>query len=123
MKTTRLMRVLMIAGLALVVAAGVYAVLETRAAPTASETVAEAGGCEGCPLAGTDQCPVFAAAEAADKPHVDAVKCIGCNKCVRVAPDAFAMDAKTGKAYVKPGASAASVAKGARACPVDAVKQ
>jgi ferredoxin len=123
MKTTRLMRVIMIAGLTFVLVAGVYAVLEARAASTPGEAVAEISGCEGCPLAGTDQCSAFAAAEAADKPYVDAAKCIGCNKCVRVAPDAFAMDAKTGKAYVKPGASAASVTRGEKACPVDAVKQ
>ena len=81
----------------------------------------DAASCEGCPYAGTTECP--AATSATSKPYVDQDKCIGCGKCVRVAPDAFEMNTQTKKAEIKPGAPAASVCKGAKACPVGAVKQ
>ncbi len=83
-------------------------------------TVNAGGDCASCPYAGTDKCP---AAAAAKKPYVDASKCIGCGKCVRVAPEAFEIDKKTGKAKIKVGASKAAVARGAKVCPVDAVVQ
>ncbi len=81
----------------------------------------DAASCEGCPYAGSSDCN--AATSCIAKPYVDPDKCIGCNKCVRVAPDAFEMDKQTKKAEIKPGAPAASVAKGAKACPVEAVVQ
>ena len=81
----------------------------------------DAASCEGWPYADSSDCPVATGSTA--KPHVDQDKCIGCKKCVRVAPDAFEMDKRTKKAEIKPGAPAASVARGAKACPVGAVKQ
>jgi ferredoxin len=81
----------------------------------------DTGSCEGCPYAGTADCP--AATSSTAKPYVDEDKCISCGKCVRVAPEAFEMDKQTKKAEIKPGAPAASIAKGANACPVGAVQQ
>ncbi len=69
-------------------------------------------------IAPADPAPAPAAATAA---HVDQDACIGCGRCVDAAPDAFGMNSETGRAFVKPGASAASIEAGAAACPVDAV--
>ncbi len=80
-------------------------------------------GCAGCPYvaAAARDSGVDDTAHATASPRVDPSKCIGCTKCVRVAPDAFKMDPSTNKAEVKPGAPAASVERGATACPVGAV--
>lgn len=80
-------------------------------------------GCAGCPYvaAAARESGADDTAQAAASPRVDPSKCIGCTKCVRVAPDAFQMNPSTNKAEIKPGAPAASVEKGAKACPVDAV--
>ncbi len=116
-------RTLLIAVLAVVVAAAAYAALNGNAISPVQNTevavevaTANAGGdCTSCPYAGTDQCP------AAAKPYVDASKCIGCSKCVRVAPEAFEINEQTGKAQIKPAAPPEAIARGAKACPVDAV--
>ncbi len=78
--------------------------------------------CAACPLAGTDQCASSPTA-VTDKSaaYVDTSKCIGCSKCVKVAPEAFELDADTGKAEIKDGASEEAIARGAEACPVGAV--
>ncbi len=83
----------------------------------------DATACAGCPYAATAarESGLGGGAEASSTPRVDADKCIGCQKCVRVAPDAFKMNTGTKKAEVKPGAPAGSIEKGAKACPVDAV--
>lgn len=80
------------------------------------------GNCAACPMAGTDQC-ASCATTVADKstPHVDSSKCIGCGKCVKVAPEAFEIDTDTGKAKIKDGASQEAIERGAKACPVDAI--
>jgi len=129
MKLTKTAKALLIGVAALALVAVVYAAVDATA-PTAgvhSENTAlgTTDNCSACPFAGTDQCPAAAAdkAQATDKPYVDTDRCIGCGKCVKVAPDAFAIDRKTSKAYVKGGAPCASVAKGAKACPVGAVQQ
>ncbi len=51
---------------------------------------------------------------------VDAAACVGCKRCVAVAPTAYRMDPQTRKAEAIPGASAAGLEAGARACPVNA---
>ena len=80
------------------------------------------GDCATCPMASTDQCANCATA-AADKSaaHVDSTKCIGCAKCVKVAPEAYEMDADTGTAKIQDGASQEAIERGAKACPVGAV--
>ena len=79
--------------------------------------------CEGCPHAApaVGQSGAETTVEAGAAPRVDPSKCIGCTKCVRVAPDAYTMNPDTNKAEIRPGAPAASVEKGAKACPAGAV--
>ncbi|MFP3904476.1 MAG: 4Fe-4S domain-containing protein [Armatimonadota bacterium] len=113
-------------------------VAANEAGPHPSETISEHGG---CPLMPGDvqaeaetaeectgecaNCPnaVKDGTQATDTPYVDADKCIGCGRCVRVAPEAFEINSDTAKAEVKDGAPADMVEKGARACAVDAVVQ
>lgn len=52
---------------------------------------------------------------------VDTAACIGCQRCVAVAPAAFRMNPQTHKAETIPGASAAHLERGAQACPVRAI--
>ena len=78
-----------------------------------------ADSCAACPLAGTEECASCAAESS--KPHVDTEKCVGCTKCVKVAPEAFEMDAETQKASIKDGAPKDAIARGAEVCPVGAV--
>ncbi|HCU38661.1 MAG TPA: hypothetical protein DGT21_25570 [Armatimonadetes bacterium] len=82
-------------------------------------------GCAGCPYvpSAAREANGDGASQASSSARVDASKCIGCAKCVRVAPDAFKMNPSTNKAEVKPGAPAAAVEKGAKACPVGAVSR
>jgi len=75
--------------------------------------------CANCPLAGTEQCSSCASEQS--KAHVDASKCVGCAKCVKVAPEAFEMDKDSGKAKIKKDAPAEAIARGAAVCPVGAV--
>lgn len=79
--------------------------------------------CADCPLAGTEQCTGCATASGTEqkKPYVDASKCVGCAKCVKVAPEAFEMDKESGKAKIKKDAPAEAIARGAAVCPVSAV--
>jgi len=129
MKLNTTAKALLIGVVAVALVAVAYAAVGRSTAGPAQATeiaaevaTANAGGdCASCPYAGTDKCP--AAAAAAKKPYVDASKCIGCGKCVRVAPEAFEIDKKTGKAKIKVGASKVAVARGAKVCPVDAVIQ
>lgn len=82
------------------------------------------GQCAGCPLAGTERCPaVKRGADAEECATVIADRCIGCVKCVRVAPEAYRMNPDTNKAEIIPGAPAEAIARGARACPVNAVRR
>ncbi|MGC9319721.1 MAG: ferredoxin, partial [Armatimonadota bacterium] len=46
---------------------------------------------------------------------MDASRCVGCGKCVAVAPEAFEIDPETGKAKIKDGASQEDIARGIRA--------
>jgi len=81
------------------------------------------GQCASCPLAGTDACK--AATDTACDAHacaqVNADRCIGCGKCVRVAPEAFEINPETGKAEIRDGAPQDAVERGAQACPVGAI--
>lgn len=52
---------------------------------------------------------------------VDAAACVGCKRCVAVAPEAYRMNAQTRKAEVIPGAPVAALEAGARVCPVHAI--
>jgi len=54
---------------------------------------------------------------------VVADRCIGCARCVAVAPEAFRMNAQTGEGEITPGAPARAIARGAQACPVGAIVQ
>jgi len=75
------------------------------------------GDCSACSECAT--CP----AATAKGPEVKADKCIGCEKCVRIAPHTFAMNPKTKKAYVKDadGDPPASILKAAKRCPTRAI--
>jgi ferredoxin len=78
------------------------------------------GAAEACPV--DEGCPDAAAcATVGDDASVDAERCIGCVRCVNVAPEAFRMNPETGKAEVIDGAPAEAVEHGAEACPVHAV--
>ena len=82
------------------------------------------GDCANCAHSQTHACPPDAAdGEETDTSAVDAEKCIGCVRCVNVAPEAFRMNPETRKAEVIDDASAESIARGAQACPVDAIVQ
>lgn len=74
-----------------------------------------------CPAGGAQDLQQVASG---GKPSIIAAKCVGCGKCVKVAPRTFAMNAKTEKAYVKnaTGDAAATLAKAAKACPTAAIR-
>lgn len=73
--------------------------------------------CVNCPLAGTCAgCGADAAAVS-----VDPSACVGCRRCVAVAPEAYRMNPETHKAEAIAGASVAALEAGARACPVHAI--
>ena len=108
------------------VAVGVMAVQHGTAPEPIAQSVegtACSGDCANCPLAGSESCHRGdpGEAEAGSQATVDQERCIGCVRCVNVAPEAFEMDPETGKARVIEGAPAESIEHGARACPVDAV--
>ena len=67
------------------------------------------------------ECPVQTATGA--RPVINAAKCVGCTKCVRIAQKTFAMDPRTEKAYVKnpTGDDAATIKKAVQACPTAAI--
>lgn len=53
---------------------------------------------------------------------LDTEECIGCESCVEVCPEAFAMDSATGKAMVTdPESLAPTVALALDVCPVQAI--
>jgi ferredoxin len=82
------------------------------------------GDCATCTHAQTTPCPPDAVADSqASAAAVDADRCIGCVRCVNVAPEAFRMNPETRKAEIIAGASAEDIARGAQACPVDAINQ
>lgn len=53
------------------------------------------------------------------KAKVDPDKCVGCGRCVKAAPEAFAWDEANSVAKVKPDAPAAAIERGIKACPID----
>ncbi|MEF3692379.1 MAG: ferredoxin [Candidatus Moraniibacteriota bacterium] len=60
-----------------------------------------------------------------DKLAIDQNKCIGCGKCVRVAPDNFEMSPQVRKAQVKSTEiiNQAEVTRAVESCPVGAITQ
>lgn len=60
-----------------------------------------------------------------DKLAIDQNKCIGCGKCVRVAPNNFEMNTETRKAQVKSTEiiNQAEVTRAMEGCPVSAISQ
>lgn len=100
-------------------AAPLVACLNTGGAATpAGDNVAD---CASCGAATCADCPMQAAT--GTRPVINAAKCVGCTKCVRVAPKTFAMDAATEKAYVKnpTGDTAATIKKAVEVCPTAAI--
>ena len=83
-----------------------------------SDSPACTGECATCPHAQSEGCPPGTVADGA---RVDPDKCIGCVRCVNIAPDAFEMNPETRKAEIVDGASAEDVARGAQACPASAI--
>jgi len=83
--------------------------------------IAVLAGVSGCTSSVATLSAPTAAQPAATTVTVDAAACIGCKRCVAVAPEAFRMNAKTNKAEIIPGAPAAAIKRGAAACPVDAI--
>lgn len=115
-------------GLVLISVAVIATQGSQQAAPATVATHVEQAHCTGdcatCPNARTEPCPPGEAAETTSSDaSVDADRCIGCVRCVNVAPEAFQMNPETRKAEVIDGAPADSIALGARACPVDAITQ
>jgi ferredoxin len=53
--------------------------------------------------------------------RIDAERCVGCARCVNVAPEAYRMNPDTEKAELIEGAPREAVEAGAKACPVDAI--
>ena len=95
----------------------------TAAAPTA----AEGAGVEARPVQlASAEVAVQAADDVAAKrvPVVDADKCVGCGKCVKIAPKVFRLNPQTEKAeVVNPnGAPASVIQKAIEHCPTGAVK-
>ena len=90
-------------------------------APVGAETAAPGVSCSSCDGSACADCPLAVATQS--KPKVNASKCVGCTKCVRIADKTFAMDPKTEKAYVKnpTGDAPATIAKAAKACPTGAI--
>lgn len=113
---------------ALLVGLTVAAVQQEPAQP-AQEAVAATGTecthqCATCPLRGTDACAATSGTcQVQPCATVDESRCVGCGKCVAVAPEAFEIDPETGKAKIKDGASGEDINRGARACPVGAIKK
>ncbi len=81
------------------------------------------GDCATCTHAESEPCPPHASDDGQTAASVDAARCIGCVRCVNVAPEAFRMNPETRKAEVIADAPAESIARGAQACPVDAITQ
>lgn len=85
------------------------------------------GDCATCPKAvAATAAPASAADQAAATrkvPVVDADKCAGCAKCVRIAPKVYQMDPTTGKARVvnPQGADSATIQKSLDVCPRKAI--
>jgi len=82
------------------------------------------GDCATCPNAQSHPCPPESGAaddEPSETASVDTDRCIGCVRCVNVSPEAFRMDPETRKAEVIAGADPDAIARGAQACPVDAI--
>jgi ferredoxin len=113
-------------GLALI-AVGVVATQSSQQSAPAAVALQEhpcSGECATCPHAAADSCPAVETDDAAaETAHVDQDRCIGCVRCVNVAPDAFRINPDTGKAELIDTAPADAIARGARACPVDAIEQ
>ncbi len=114
----------MLAGVALVAVTVLAATVPNVDQPAATEVAACTGQCADCPLAGTDQCPTATdgTRDAEACATVNSDRCIGCAKCVRVAPEAYQMNPQTGKAEIKPGAPADAIQRGAKVCPVGAIE-
>lgn len=57
------------------------------------------------------------------KININQTKCIGCNTCPLIAPDIFALDEKTFKAFVKnqPDPIPAEIDTAISSCPVGAI--
>lgn len=72
-------------------------------------------------LLGASGCARVRAEPTTNTVTVDASACIGCRRCVAVAPGAFRMNPQTKKAETIPGAPAAALRRGAAACPVHAI--
>lgn len=94
----------------------------TAAVERAAGTEGYADQCATCPLRNTDECACDSG-ECTTGPCavVDAERCVGCARCVRVAPEAFRMNPETGRAEVIDGASVEDIERGAQACPVKAI--
>ena len=85
------------------------------------------GDCATCPKASATTGATAATADQAAAgrkvPVVDADKCVGCVKCVRIAPKVYQMDPTTGKAKVvnPQGADQATIQKSIDVCPRKAI--
>lgn len=113
----RMKALLAIAAAAAATAVIVLATDAVGPVPTNALVAGHQESCVNCPSAGT--CAGCAADPAAVS--VDPAACIGCQRCVAVAPEAYRMDPQTRKAETIAGASAAALEAGARACPVNAI--
>jgi ferredoxin len=110
------------------IGASLLAIHSDSTAPTHTATQPDAqactGDCDNCSHAHTKPCPPPADEQATSEiARVDPDRCIGCVRCVNVAPRAFRMNPETSKAEVVDGAPADAIERGAIACPVDAVIQ
>lgn len=78
---------------------------------------------EGCLYRTRERVSTEPGSTSAQVPVVDESKCVGCGKCVRIAPGVFQIDAKTGKAKVvdPDGADRHTIQRAIDNCPFDAL--
>lgn len=137
MELSKHLRVMLTAMACLALVAVVFAGLQAAEGPgTVEAPVTEragetpcTGACATCPHADSTECDASGHVgdvredDEQNEASVDAERCIGCARCVNIAPEAFAMDSETKKAKVVEGASPEAVHRGAQACPVDAIDE
>ncbi|MCD6350982.1 MAG: ferredoxin [Armatimonadetes bacterium] len=92
--------------------------------PACSAPVENCSECTGVGAPGAEDQTEAPVAQQSKKLSVDADKCVGCGKCVRIAPDVYQLDPVTGKAKVvnPQGADKETIQRTIDNCPVGAIE-